>query len=193
MGAALWAKVHSCPGLSPTHHFSNTPSAIISQNHIASDCLLTWARVLFTSIICHPCCPLAILWVPDALLLHNISKVYQPKHWDIMLCPWLLVDLNFVRHSKCRHHLAGLGTPIVNSRLHVTSRTQCQENIKQRGISRPEQCMHPNDALLRTLKAQILRELNQATCQWWQPQIPLRNHKSKISIRQTKQMSKLSW
>ena len=62
----------------------------------------------------------------------------------------------FVIHSKCRHQLAGLCTPIVYSRVRVTSRTQCQKKCKRCCcVSRPEKCMQPNDALLRTLKAQI--------------------------------------
>ncbi len=62
--------------------------------------------------------------------------------------------------------LAGLGTPHMYNKLHVTSITQCRKEFKQFCcIGRPEQCMHPNGALLRTLKAQILREQNQATYQ----------------------------
>jgi len=54
----------------------------------------------------------------------------------------------------------------VYNKLHVTSITQCRkEFIQCCCIGRPEQGMRPNGALLRTLKAQILREQNQATYQ----------------------------
>ncbi len=148
--------------------FLYTPLAVIPQNTIAF-----WLPIDMSMCTVHDNSMSSML--PTSNIV-GARCTGATKHWQNIPTStlgyhaviWLLTDLNFVGQIRCKQRLARLGTPQVYSRLHVTSKNQCQGKFNHLCcINRPEHCMRPNDALLRTLKAQILRELNQATCQWW--------------------------
>ena len=117
----------------------NTPSAVISPNATASECLLTWARVLF----------MAILWV--TLVLQNIGKMYQPKHWDVMLCHNSLLPRTSWDTSDTRHRLAGFANPQVCSKLHFTIKHSTSRKIQTYLLYHLSSAC-PNDALQGPLK-----------------------------------------